>query len=360
MCVEMPMPRHRSAEPPGSGSAKLPQRLPPTRVDFAPGGRESASVGGEQANPRLAAAPGVSDVSGRHDVEVDRRLDLVGHLHRDLVRTERLDRVAHDDLPLVDLGTGATDRGGDVTDRHGAEQPATVTGSHRQLEGGVLKPRLDGLGVVEVTDLATGPGGFDRLDGPLAASGPADREATWNEEVPAVAVTNLDDVAGGSEPADFLGQDELHSSVSSARRGRVRQQSHLASVLDRDGDVALVLDTVARDPARPDLAAVGDELAQQGGVLVVDVGHLVLAELADLLLGLAEYWLGHCGAPPEAVGLRLWLGEPGSRRNGRMDVFAEASPAVRQTLPGQARAGRVRAEGWVLPRPATRGRPRGG
>src|SRR5664279_369952 len=94
----------------------------------------------------------------------------------------------------------------------------------------------------------------------------------------------------------------------SARRGRVGQQSHLAGVLHRDGDVALVLDAVARHPARPDLAAVGDELAQEGGVLVVDVGHLLLAELANLLLGLAEYWLGHCGAP---------FREPGSRRNGR-------------------------------------------
>src|SRR6476619_7869470 len=84
--------------------------------------------------------------------------------------------------------------------------------------------------------------------------------------------------------------------LSATGRG-VGQQRELAGVLDRDRDVALVLHAVAGHATRADLAAVGDELAEQGGVLVVDVGHLVLAELANLLLRLAEYWLGHCGAP---------------------------------------------------------------
>src|SRR6476469_3458384 len=83
--------------------------------------------------------------------------------------------------------------------------------------------------------------------------------------------------------------------LSATGRG-VGQQSELAGVLDRDRNVALVLHAVAGDPTRADLAAVGDELAQEGRVLVVDVGHLLLAELAKLLLRLAEYWLGHCGA----------------------------------------------------------------
>src|SRR5215212_4772334 len=83
--------------------------------------------------------------------------------------------------------------------------------------------------------------------------------------------------------------------LSATGRG-VGQQRELAGVLDRDRDVALVLHAVAGDPTRADLAAVGDELAEQGGVLVVDTGRLLLAELADLLLGLAEYGLGHCGA----------------------------------------------------------------
>src|SRR3954466_7005367 len=78
-------------------------------------------------------------------------------------------------------------------------------------------------------------------------------------------------------------------------RGRcVGQQGDLAGVLHRDRDVTLVLPAVAGDPAGPDLAAVGDELPQQAGVLVVDVLGLVLAERAHLLLRLAQDGLCHC------------------------------------------------------------------
>src|SRR6188474_2030191 len=94
--------------------------------------------------------------------------------------------------------------------------------------------------------------------------------------------------------------------------GRVGQEGDLASVLDRDGDVPLVLDAVAGHTTRADLAAVGDELAEQRGVLVVDTGRLLLAELANLLLGLANHCLGHCGASflearPHAWVVPEWL-----------------------------------------------------
>src|SRR5437660_8238248 len=80
---------------------------------------------------------------------------------------------------------------------------------------------------------------------------------------------------------------------SAGGRG-VGQQRHLARVLHRDGDVALMLAAVAGDPASPDLAAVGDVLAQQRGVLVVDqLRVLGLAEHADLLLRFANRWLRH-------------------------------------------------------------------
>src|SRR3954467_8039754 len=83
----------------------------------------------------------------------------------------------------------------------------------------------------------------------------------------------------------------------SACGGGVGQQGDLAGVLHCDRHVALVLDAVAGDPAGADLAAVGDELPQQRRVLVVDVGRLVLAELADLLLDLANGRLGHRSSP---------------------------------------------------------------
>src|SRR5262249_36388455 len=97
--------------------------------------------------------------------------------------------------------------------------------------------------------------------------------------------------------------------LHSASRARVGQQRHLASVLDRGGDIALVLGAVSGHPAGADFAAVGDELAQQRRVLVVDVGEFLLAEQANLLLRLAWYRFRHRGAP--------CFEEPRSRGNGR-------------------------------------------
>src|SRR5258708_10997783 len=64
------------------------------------------------------------------------------------------------------------------------------------------------------------------------------------------------------------------------RRGGEGQQRHLAGVLDRDRDVALVLNAVAGDAAGTDLAALADVGTQQLGVLVIDVLSLFGAEHA--------------------------------------------------------------------------------
>src|SRR5213080_1404764 len=84
---------------------------------------------------------------------------------------------------------------------------------------------------------------------------------------------------------------------SPGRRG-VGQQSHLAGVLDRLGDLALLLRGDAGDPAGADLAAVGDELAEQVRVLVVDVVDLRRGERVLLLLGFANRWLWHVRVSP--------------------------------------------------------------
>src|SRR3954467_10175954 len=93
-------------------------------------------------------------------------------------------------------------------------------------------------------------------------------------------------------------------SLPSACGARVGQQRHLAAVLDGDRDVALVLGAVAGHPTGADLAAVGDELPQQVGVLVVDVGALLLAEGAHLLLRLASRRLCHCRHAPDGSAAR--------------------------------------------------------
>ena len=106
---------------------------------------------------------------------------------------------------------------GDLADGHRTEQTTTGTGAHLDGDGLGLELGLDLLGVAEVADGARGASSLDRLDLLLATAGPPQREATGDEVVAAVAVLHLDDVAGGTETGDFLGQDELHV-VSSLQR----------------------------------------------------------------------------------------------------------------------------------------------
>src|SRR5689334_23032754 len=161
----------------------------------------------------------------------------------------------------------------------------------------------------------------------------------------------------------------LACSLALARRARVRKQRHLAGVLDRRRDVPLVARAVARHPAGADLAAVRDVLAEQAGVLVVDVGRPVVAERADLLLRLANGWLGHRGAllrAPPAAGmlgcLYLWLVvrravRRSSRRGRRWPTGRTRRPRRRNRL-GRAdrRNGRPSPAGRRLSRAGRRSR----
>src|SRR4028119_1529763 len=89
----------------------------------------------------------------------------------------------------------------------------------------------------------------------------------------------------------------------------VGQQRHLAAVLHGHRYVALVLRAVAAHPPGADLAPIGDELPQEAGVLVVDIGDLLLAEDTDLLLDFARWWFRHQDAPDqvEVGGSEGWL-----------------------------------------------------
>jgi len=69
--------------------------------------------------------------------------------------------------------------------------------------------------------------------------------------------------------------------VLSSGRG-VGEERNLARVLDRHGDVALMPRAASGDATCADLAAVGDELAQQVDVLVVDRLDALLAETTSL------------------------------------------------------------------------------
>jgi hypothetical protein len=63
---------------------------------------------------------------------------------------------------------------------------------------------------------------------------------------------------------------------------RVRQQRNVSRPLQSDGEHPLVASAGAGLAARLDLAAVADEHAQPGDVLIVDASHVIGAEAADL------------------------------------------------------------------------------
>ena len=71
------------------------------------------------------------------------------------------------------------------------------------------------------------------------------------------------------------------------------QQSSLASTLDSDVNLSLMLSASTGDAARMNLASLADELAQSLGVLIINVSDLVCAENADLLSLVAHK--GACG-----------------------------------------------------------------
>src|SRR5437016_4781245 len=70
--------------------------------------------------------------------------------------------------------------------------------------------------------------------------------------------------------------------ASSRIGGGERQERDGARALDGERERALVPGAVAGDAARDDLAALGEEVPECPGVLVVDQHRLVGAEAADL------------------------------------------------------------------------------
>ena len=74
--------------------------------------------------------------------------------------------------------------------------------------------------------------------------------------------------------------------------GNVGKKSHLACSLDRNSKVTLMKRTVAGYTSGENLCSLGDELSKLCYVLVIDAGHLILAEDANLL---SSVCLAKCG-----------------------------------------------------------------
>src|SRR5207247_8548471 len=69
--------------------------------------------------------------------------------------------------------------------------------------------------------------------------------------------------------------------------GRVGQQRHVTSALQRDGEATLMPGAGAGHPARQNLAALAHEAPQPRYLFVIDQVDLFRAEVADLLVRLA-------------------------------------------------------------------------
>ena len=72
-----------------------------------------------------------------------------------------------------------------------------------------------------------------------------------------------------------------------SRKGK---KSDIPSALDRLGHLTLVLGTVARNPARDDLAAFGYEVTQAPDIFIINLG-LVDTKTATLATGETATWL---------------------------------------------------------------------
>ena len=122
-----------------------------------------------------------------------------------------LDRLRQRDGPLLEDGAAGSLHGiGNVDGRHRAEELARLAGLRRNVDGERLELLLDLIGMCGVTDLANLAGALDLRDLLLATSRPRDGESTRDEVVAAIAVLDGDDIASGTESADFLREDELH------------------------------------------------------------------------------------------------------------------------------------------------------
>src|SRR4051812_38257079 len=235
------------------------------------------------------------------DHGLDGRDDAVLDLDLDHARPDGADRLLEVDLAAVDRdAAGLLDRVDDVLRRDRAEQAAVVARLVRDRQHGAVQ-RLGGLarGGRRLGEgalgglLALGRGG----DGAL---GRRRRDLARDQVVAQVALRDVDDRPAGAELLVVLQEDRFRhlrylavaiaaaattaafALVAAGALADVREQRELTRALDRRRDLVLMPAARARDPARPDLAAVGDELAQGGDVLVVDELHLVAAVLAGL------------------------------------------------------------------------------
>src|SRR5690606_27377245 len=156
------------------------------------------------------AGSGLGGTLGGDDLDDEVREDLVVQAHSRLVLAERAGRGGELDGATVDvLVEHRLDALGDLLGGDRTEQTAVLAGALGDDDGLRLERRLQGLRLLDVRDGALAAGRTDLVELTLTALGPRGRETAGQEEVAGVAVLDLDDIAGGTEAGDLVGEDEL-------------------------------------------------------------------------------------------------------------------------------------------------------
>src|SRR5699024_723316 len=89
------------------------------------------------------------------------------------------------------------------------DEPARVTGTHRNNGGEVRELVAYGVRVFNRCDLTLAPSSGHLVDLALRTLGPRGSKAPGKQVVARVAVLDLDDFAGCAEPGDFMSEDKF-------------------------------------------------------------------------------------------------------------------------------------------------------
>ena len=215
-----------------------------------------------------------------------------------------LDGLANVDATTVDLDVLLLLDGiGDHLRSDGTEQDAFVANLGLDGEGCTLELGLQALSVGNANLFALGDVLTTELELLEVALSRLHGNALLEKVVVGETAGNFDDVAFAALAPQLFEKNNFHcgplslvapATVTAAADcgNRVGHEGHRASALHGVRDVALMLHAGASDTTRLDFAAISHELAQNLRVLVVDVVHLVLAELAVLTTRLFRI-IGH-------------------------------------------------------------------
>src|SRR5699024_10477399 len=144
---------------------------------------------------RMRRRSGLRGALGGDDLDDQVGEDVLVQTDGRLVLAERADRGRELDGAAVDvLVEHRLDGLGDLLGGDRTEQTAVLAGALGDDEGLRLERGLQGLRVLDVGDRALAAGRTDLVELALTALGPRGREAAGHEEVPGVAVLDLDDV----------------------------------------------------------------------------------------------------------------------------------------------------------------------